>query len=539
MIAEQEWIERARPGRHWLPLAAECMREVEASAEGVPHGDPLLGSFPEESLQAALRERALGCLERLRLDDLDRLLTLLEEGAVADRQWAARLRSLLSDPAHELPGLLGSSGNQPGAWRERLSRALEIPELLAAGRFRSAEALAHRLEQQVAGQRGDARVLLLILRAIPLLLMGKAPELARVVAEASACQSAEAPLGTLLQTLAEEGAPRLEHGRLARRLLVESYRHGAMLGRSPAFQSMLARLSRAAHHGDPVLLSGESGTGKELAARYLHEHSPRSGAAMVCLNCAGLPLSLAESELFGCTAGAFTGARERRGLVERAEGGTLFLDEFGAMPPGLQAKLLRLLESGEYYRVGDSRPRQAHFRLVAATNEESRLLDNGFRQDLLFRMGGEPLRLPALRERLEDLPLLCQAFLLELPDGDGAQDLCSAESQSLLAAWSWPGNIRELRFRLRQLVRMSRQERRQALERLCRPIGTDRPTMVAEQPELRAITERAERQAVADALRRHPGDKRQAARELGISLPTLYSRLKRWQESPEPLQLNS
>lgn len=367
-------------------------------------------------------------------------------------------------------------------------------------------------------------------QVVALLVMGRPGEAARCLVQARARQSAEAPLEPLLDELAAVTRDLAGSGFRRRSLLVESFRHGGMLGRSAVFMDLLARLRRAARHEDPVLITGESGTGKELAARYLHGCSSRSSAPLVSLNCAGLPLSLAESELFGSAAGAFTGARERPGLVERAHGGTLFLDEFGAMPAALQAKLLRLLESGEYYRVGDARPRVARFRLVAATNEEQRLEGGEFRQDLRFRLGGAPLHLPPLRERLEDLPLLCQAFLLELPEGELARDLCSPRAQALLAAYSWPGNIRELRYRLRDLVRLDPTRRERALEELARrpvslPVGR-----VAEGQALRRASEAAERTAVAEALGRHPRDKRQAARELGISLPTLYARLKRWQE---------
>lgn len=530
MIDEQHWLARLGPGPLWLPLAARCLREQQADHGPVGQALPF-DALDEDQLEAALRERALECLERGRHGELRSLLDALAEGGAPSRQWAGRVADLVDHPADQVPGCQRGTG----AWAALLEHCLQVDALLGAKRFRSAARLADPRVTRLGPDAGDAGVLPACQLVFALLVLGRPRDAARLLARARSTQGPEAPLESLIEGLAQVTREVAGQERQRRSLLVESFRHGGMLGRSPVFMDLLARLHRAAQHEDPVLLCGESGTGKELAARYLHARSARAQAPLVCLNCAGLPLSLAESELFGSAAGAFTGARERPGLVERAHGGTLFLDEFGAMPAALQAKLLRLLESGEYYRVGDARPRVARFRLLAATNEEQRLEGSEFRQDLRFRLGGEPLRLPPLRERLEDLPLLCQAFLLELPDGELAQDLCTPQAQALLAAHAWPGNIRELRFRLRDLVRLDPLRREQALKDLaCRPFPVP-PSRVAEGRALRVASEAAERSAVADALGRHPRDKRQAARELGISLPTLYARLKRWQEEDSGL----
>ncbi|MBI5918702.1 MAG: sigma-54-dependent Fis family transcriptional regulator [Nitrosomonadales bacterium] len=221
---------------------------------------------------------------------------------------------------------------------------------------------------------------------------------------------------------------------------------GALVGRSPAFNRMLEQVSRVAPSQAVVLLLGESGTGKELIAQAVHEASKRAGGPFVAVDCSGLPESLFESELFGYEKGAFTGANQRKqGLVEAANGGTLFLDEVGEIPLGLQVKLLRLLETGTYRRVGGIEPLRANFRLVAATHRDLKKMvaEEKFRRDLYYRISTFPIHLPALRERMEDLPLLMDALLKRVsPDRmlsiHPATPIC-------LSSYDFPGNIRELR----------------------------------------------------------------------------------------------
>ncbi|MEJ7139513.1 sigma-54 interaction domain-containing protein [Amphibiibacter pelophylacis] len=220
-----------------------------------------------------------------------------------------------------------------------------------------------------------------------------------------------------------------------------------LVGRSAAFGTALAALQRVAPSQLPVLLLGESGTGKELFARALHEASPRAGGPLVVVDCSGLSEALFESELFGHEKGAFTGAQARKpGLVETAQGGTLFLDEIGDVPLAIQVKLLRLIESGTYRRVGGLETRQADFRLVAATHKplQDMVQAGQFRQDLYYRLAAFPVTLPPLRERRDDIPLLVDSFLKR---GVGTAPALQIDppALALLQAHDWPGNLRELR----------------------------------------------------------------------------------------------
>jgi DNA-binding NtrC family response regulator len=214
---------------------------------------------------------------------------------------------------------------------------------------------------------------------------------------------------------------------------------------SSALHKVLRTLEKVAGAKTPVLIEGESGTGKELLAGRLHRLSPRAGKAFVDLNCAAVPASLLESELFGHERGAFTGAgTEKPGLVEVADGGTLFLDEVGEMAPEIQSKFLRVLDSGTFYRVGATRKRRADFRLVAATNRDLRAeVEAGrFRKDLFFRIHGVRVVIPPLRERPEDVPLLVEHFARAAPQAKSF----SAGALQALQAYDWPGNVRELHF---------------------------------------------------------------------------------------------
>jgi two-component system nitrogen regulation response regulator GlnG len=221
-----------------------------------------------------------------------------------------------------------------------------------------------------------------------------------------------------------------------------------MLGQAPAMQEVFRAIGRLSQSAATVLITGESGTGKELVARALHRHSPRAAGPFLAINTAAIPKDLLESELFGHERGAFTGAQNlRRGRFEQAEGGTLFLDEIGDMPPDLQVRLLRVLADGEYYRVGGHAPLKASVRIIAATHQnlEERVRQGLFREDLLHRLNVVRLRLPALRERTDDIAPLARHFLQK-----SARDLAvepktlSEHALKALAAFSFPGNVRQL-----------------------------------------------------------------------------------------------
>jgi two-component system nitrogen regulation response regulator GlnG len=221
-----------------------------------------------------------------------------------------------------------------------------------------------------------------------------------------------------------------------------------ILGQAPAMQEVFRAIGRLSQSSATVLITGESGTGKELVARALHRHSARASKPFVAINTAAMPKDLLESELFGHERGSFTGAQQqRRGRFEQAEGGTLFLDEIGDMPPELQTRLLRVLSDGTYYRVGGHQQLKANVRVIAATHQdlESRVREGSFREDLYHRLNVIRLRLPSLRERAEDLPLLTKNFLSASAKQLGVEPKrLSEDALSHLARLAWPGNVRQL-----------------------------------------------------------------------------------------------
>ncbi len=246
---------------------------------------------------------------------------------------------------------------------------------------------------------------------------------------------------------------------LIRRAVEESLRGGVpeddklaeapeMLGQAPAMQDMFRAIGRLSHSAATVLITGESGTGKELVARALHRHSPRANGPFIALNTAAIPKDLLESELFGHERGAFTGAQTtRQGRFEQAENGTLFLDEIGDMPFDLQTRLLRVLSDGQFYRVGGHNPQRANVRVIAATHQnlESRVRQGLFREDLYHRLNVIRLRLPALRERSEDIPLLTKHFLQKSARDLGVEPKrVSDEALAYLTSLPFPGNVRQL-----------------------------------------------------------------------------------------------
>lgn len=301
---------------------------------------------------------------------------------------------------------------------------------------------------------------------------------------------------------------------------VQPQQHG-LVGRSAAFKEVLSALQRAAPAQIPVLLQGESGTGKELFARALHASSARSAGPLVVVDCTGLTETLLESELFGYEKGAFTGALQRKtGLAEAAHGGTLFLDEIGEVPLAMQVKLLRLIESGSFRPVGSLRTVHSDFRLVVATHKPLRemVADGSFRQDLFYRISAFPIRLPALRERSDDLPLLIDSLLQRI--APGAAPRVDAEAMKLLSLYSYPGNIRELR----NILERARLFTDDGVIRV-----QDLPDEVRGQGEAGGVIYRQQDdglEKLAHALRVFNGSRSELARELGLSERTLYRRLR-------------
>ncbi len=289
-----------------------------------------------------------------------------------------------------------------------------------------------------------------------------------------------------------------------------------LVGRHPALRAAFKLLRRVAPTESTVLLTGESGTGKELFARALHMLSPRSGGPFVAVNCAAIPETLVENELFGHEKGAFTGAdRLQEGRFEAAAGGTLLLDEIGELPAPVQGKVLRVLEERTFERVGGGRTRTADVRLVAATNRDlAAMVEAGsFRSDLYFRLDVFPIALPALRERASDVPLLARHLLREIARRHRREPPAPDEAAlELLAAQPWPGNVRELA---------------NVLERAVILAEGPRLTVADVKPLLAPLEGIGERERIRRALDEAAGDRRRAATLLGMSYRTLLRRIRR------------
>ena len=292
-----------------------------------------------------------------------------------------------------------------------------------------------------------------------------------------------------------------------------------LVGRAPAFTAMLSLVARVAPTDTSVLLLGETGTGKEMVARAVHEASPRATAPFVAVDCSGLAETLVESELFGHERGAFTGALARKsGLVEAAAGGTLFLDEVGDIPLGLQVKLLRLLETGTFRRVGGIEPLHADFRLIAATHRDlGRLVrEERFRSDLYFRIAAFPVTLPPLRERRSDIGLLAESLLSRI--SPERERRLSPEALQRLQGHDFPGNVRELRNILERANLLADGD---LIECEQLPAGLATSTAIAG-----SMLQQAGQQALASALASHSGSRSDLAKALGISERTLYRKLR-------------
>jgi transcriptional regulator with GAF, ATPase, and Fis domain len=276
-----------------------------------------------------------------------------------------------------------------------------------------------------------------------------------------------------------------------------------------------------------VLLLGESGVGKEVIARCIHAHSKRAGGAFLAVNCAALAPTLVESELFGHERGAFTGAEARReGVFERARGGTLFLDEMGDLDPGLQAKLLRVLQEKRFERLGGSETLSSDVRIIAATNRDLRqaVESKNFRADLFYRLNTFPIEIPPLRERPSDVDALA-AFFVERAGVELEKPTLSLAQEALfsLRAWGWPGNVRELENTISRAAILA--DDLILPEHLALGGGHAPPPENSSGP---ATVRQMERSLIEAALDRHAGNRTHAARELGISLRTLQYRLKQY-----------
>ncbi len=344
-------------------------------------------------------------------------------------------------------------------------------------------------------------------------------ELADVVRQAA---DARAPIDT--RRLA-----RSPHGR---QLVV------GLIGESPALQAVLDTVHRVAASSSTVLISGESGSGKEVVARLLHGASSRSGGPFVPVNCGAIPEALIESELFGHARGAFSGAVEAHpGKFTQADGGTLFLDEVGELPLPLQVKLLRAVQDREITPVGGTQSRTVDVRIVAATNRDLELMvqEGRFRRDLFYRLEVVPIRLPALRERREDIPTLVRHFLDEMNRRFEREVAIAEDALALMALYAWPGNVREMENLLERLVVLDASGTIRAAdlpERMrtgagAAPLADLAANLGTGAIDLPAVMAGIEGSLIDQALRQTAGNKTRAAELLGLSRTTLLDKLKR------------
>lgn len=317
----------------------------------------------------------------------------------------------------------------------------------------------------------------------------------------------------------------------------ELIRYGCMYGSSPSMLSLYGQIEKVAATDVPILICGESGTGKELLARTLHTKSLRHAGAFIPVNCGAVSVQLSESELFGHEKGSFTGAHQRHtGYFERACGGTLFLDEVTEMPPAMQVKLLRVLETGMFYRVGGTEQIRADVRIVAATN---RALDDAvrsgmLREDLMYRLAVVPIPVPPLRHRDADVPLLAQHFLSQLNEQNQTSKTLPRTALDMLRRQSWRGNVRELKNTILRAYILSE-----------KALTIDPPASVetGDPPSIRngclhvpvgARLADVQRAIILATLAHCGGDKKSAAAMLGISLKTLYNRLAQYRTVQNP-----
>jgi two-component system, NtrC family, response regulator AtoC len=308
---------------------------------------------------------------------------------------------------------------------------------------------------------------------------------------------------------------------------------GNMVGKSSAMQGVFSMALKVARFDSTVLITGESGTGKELVAQGIHRQSDRQSGRMVPVNCASIPESLIESELFGHVKGAFTGAaKDKKGLFEIAEGGTLFLDEIGDIPVSLQPKLLRVLQESEVRPVGGNTSTTVNVRVIAATSKdlETEIANGNFREDLFYRLNVVPIELPPLRNRVDDIPLLCRFFITRLNDslGSGIKNI-SAAAMAILMKHDWPGNVRELENAIERAMVLADSATLEPDNFSLGSFGSEAPDSQVDYDEgfsLKVARAKLEDRLIRKALAATGGNRTHAANMLEISHPSLLSKMK-------------
>ena len=327
-------------------------------------------------------------------------------------------------------------------------------------------------------------------------------------------------LEVLVGKAAEKARLRRENVTLKARLQSMDSQQG-IITEDPAMRDLLATVERVAASEIPVLVQGESGTGKELIARAIHRLSPRSAQGFVAINCGAVPENLMESELFGHEKGAFTGALVRKpGLFEVADRGVLFLDEVGEISPLVQVKLLRAIETKEFFRVGGTRPVRTDVRLVSASNKnlKSEMQSGGFREDLYYRLNGVTLKLPPLRDRPADVPLLARHFV----DRYAGRKKLTPRALEALARYSWPGNVRELQMLIQRAAVLATQD---VIDAEDLPLDVRDQSWKSAPVRTGLSLAEMEKEYIETVLRQNDGHRGKTARALGIDPKTLYNKL--------------
>ena len=322
----------------------------------------------------------------------------------------------------------------------------------------------------------------------------------------------------------------VEENRILKTQLVEHYSFSNIVGKSAKMKEVFDLMGRVAQTNSNILILGESGTGKELVAKAIHYHSKRSSGPFVAVQCAAIPATLLESELFGHTKGAFTGAiKDREGKFESADGGTIFLDEIAEMSPDMQAKLLRVIQEREVQRVGSNLSFKVDVRIISATNQNlSKAVEQKrFREDLFYRLNVISISLPPLRERKEDIPILIKHFLKKFGQPD-----CQIEKEAwdYLLSYHWPGNVRELENVIERALVLKKGEiiMKDALPENILKSDKKIGGIVMDLPESGINFEELEKELIRLALKKYDGNQTQAAKFLGLSRPTLVYRMEKY-----------
>lgn len=322
---------------------------------------------------------------------------------------------------------------------------------------------------------------------------------------------------------------------------------GSLLGRSPAMRHVYSMIQRVAPTEATVMIMGESGTGKEVVAQCIHQLSARARGPLVAINCGSIPASLIEAELFGYEKGSFTGAsRSHAGVFERATGGTLFLDEVTEMPLDMQTRLLRVLETGRFYRVGGTQEIKTDIRVIAATNRDvlEAVAQKQLREDLMYRLTVFPLQIPPLRERPGDVPLLAEHFLGQLNRSSGQQKRFSPVFAENLLRHRWSGNVRELKNTIERAYILADDVLQIDISMSMAPRLAESSSIEPDAPEalrvpLGSRLDEAEQSLIEVTLKHCDGDKRRAAAVLGCSLKTLYNKLNAYARTRAATQRSS